>query len=113
MDVELSGKSNVLPISVNKDGTVRKSDKAVDKEEFRLIADYANYRIAEAGNAILKGNTEVNPYLLKNRSSCDYCPYAAVCGFDKKIDGFHYRNIASVPKDHIIAAMKDNKNKKN
>ena len=53
MDVELSGKSNVLPISVNKDGTVRKSDKAVDKEEFRLIADYASDRIAEAGNAIL------------------------------------------------------------
>lgn len=107
MDVELSGKSNVLPISVNKDGTVRKSDKAVDKEEFRLIADYANYRIAEAGNAILKGNTEVNPYLLKNRSSCDYCPYAAVCGFDKKIPGYEVRRLEELSSEEIYERMKE------
>ena len=107
MDVELSGKSNVLPISVNKDGTVRKSDKAVDKEEFRLIADYASYRIAEAGNAILKGNTEVNPYLLKNRSSCDYCPYAAVCGFDKKIPGYEVRRLEELSSEEIYERMKE------
>ncbi|MCI6782226.1 MAG: helicase-exonuclease AddAB subunit AddB [Lachnospiraceae bacterium] len=107
MDVELSGKSNVLPISVNKDGTVRKSDKAVDKEEFKLIADYTNYRIAEAGNAILKGNTEVNPYLLKNRSSCDYCPYAAVCGFDKKIPGYEVRRLEELSSEEIYERMKE------
>lgn len=107
MDVEISGKSNVLPISVNKDGTVRKSDKAVDKEEFKLIADYTNYRIAEAGNAILKGNTEVNPYLLKNRSSCDYCPYAAVCGFDKKIPGYEVRRLEELSSEEIYERMKE------
>ena len=107
MDVELSGKSNVLPISVNKDGTVRKSDKAVDKEEFKLIADYTNYRIAEAGNAILKGSTEVNPYLLKNRSSCDYCPYAAVCGFDKKIPGYEVRRLEELSSEEIYERMKE------
>lgn len=107
MDVELSGKSNVLPISVNKDGTVRKSDKAVDKEEFKLIADYTNYRIAEAGNAILRGNTEVNPYLLKNRSSCDYCPYAAVCGFDKKIPGYEVRRLEELSSEEIYERMKE------
>ncbi len=107
MDVEISGKSNVLPISVNKDGTVRKSDKAVDKEEFKLIADYTNYRIAEAGNAILKGNTEVNPYLLKNRSSCDYCPYAAVCGFDKKIPGYEVRRLEELSSEEIYERVKE------
>ena len=86
---------------------MRKSDKAVDKEEFRLIADYASYRIAEAGNAILKGNTEVNPYLLKNRSSCDYCPYAAVCGFDKKIPGYEVRRLEELSSEEIYERMKE------
>lgn len=107
MDHELSGKSKVIPLTVNKDGSVRSSDKAVDADEFALISDYSNHVIGQAGESIISGDTAVRPYELKERSSCTYCPYAAICGYDEKIPGFHRRKLAVLKAEEIYEKMKE------
>jgi ATP-dependent helicase/nuclease subunit B len=38
-------------------------------------------------------------------SSCDYCPYHCVCGFDKKVKGFEERKPAKIDKKEIYDRM--------
>ena len=48
-----------------------------------------NYRkLKEAGQEILDGEIGVEPYKNGQRTACDYCPYHAVCGFDRKTCGY-------------------------
>ena len=58
-------------------------------------------KLKEAGQEILKGQTELNPYKQGNRTACDYCPYHAVCGFDTKTAGFGFRRLRSMKPEQI------------
>lgn len=41
------------------------------------------------------------PYKQGTRTGCDYCPYHAVCGFDKKTSGFGYRKLRAIKPEEI------------
>lgn len=107
MDTELSGKSSVIPLSLNKDGEIRDNDKAVDREQFALLSHYAEHVIQKNGQSMYQGDTAVRPYQLDKKSSCDYCPYRSVCGFDHRIDGFEMRELASLKGQAIFDKMKE------
>ena len=49
---------------------------------------------------------KVSPFAEGQGSSCDYCPYKAVCGFDVKIKGFQERKPEKINKKEIFERMK-------
>lgn len=93
MDSGMQSASKILPVAENKDGTLRKNSRAVTEEQFGVISDFVNRKIAELGSRMLQGEIDVNPYMLSDRTPCGYCPYQSVCGFDERIDGFSYRRL--------------------
>lgn len=106
MDRDFEKKSSVIPVTLKQSGDISESASHVaDSEEFAVIQEFVNTRMQQAGRAILDGNIEVNPYRNGKGSSCSYCPYAAVCGFDQRIEGFHYRQPAGLKKEEIIEQM--------
>ncbi|MBU9724682.1 helicase-exonuclease AddAB subunit AddB [Diplocloster modestus] len=107
MDQQLSGRSQVIPVCVNKDGSLSKSSSVASSEEFRTISDYVNQKIVELGKGMLDGNIKAEPYELSGQTACDYCPYRAVCGFDEKLDGFARRRFNSYQPDEILRRMKE------
>lgn len=111
MDTELSGRSMVIPLTVNKDGSVRAGDSAVDAEQFAVMRSYADILMRRAGTAILEGDTAARPCRLKDKSSCTYCPYGFVCGFDRKIPGSEPRQLEVLPPEEIYRRMKEDAGK--
>lgn len=107
MDTELSGKSAVIPLSLNKDGEIRDNDKAVNREQFSLLSHYAEHVIQKNGQSMYRGDTSVRPYKLDKKSGCDYCPYRSVCGFDHRIDGYEMRELAPLKGQAIFDKMKE------
>lgn len=93
MDHSMQSVSNILPVAENKDGTLRRNSKAASTEQFGVISDYVNRKIAELGRRMMQGEIDVNPYELEGRTPCAYCPYHSVCGFDERIEGFAYRGL--------------------
>ena len=93
MDHEMQSSSKILPVTENKDGSLRKNSKAASGEQFAVISDYVNRKISELGRRMIQGEISVNPYELDGNTPCGYCPYQSVCGFDEKIDGFVYRSL--------------------
>ena len=90
---------------MKKDGSLSSRSSVVSAEEFEVLSEYVNHRIIESGNEIYQGNVQVEPFVEGQTSSCDYCPYQAVCGFDRKIDGFKERKIQKIDKKDLFDRM--------
>ncbi len=105
MDHNISGRSEVIPVAMNKDGSISKLSSVVSSEDLKTISDYVNQKTVQLGRDILNGHIEVNPYEMSNHSACEYCGYRAVCGYDETIPGYRKRKLPSAKTDEVLARM--------
>ncbi len=90
LDHTIEKESDVIPV-VLRDGEVQAGRSSVaNKERFAKLSQFVHRRLKEAGREILDGEIRVEPYKNGQRTACDYCPYHAACGFDKKISGYEF-----------------------
>jgi len=105
MDDEFEQKSDVIPVELKKSGELSARSSVASVEEFDILSEYVNHNIVKTGNDIYQGNVKVSPFVEGQMSSCDYCPYKAVCGFDVKIQGFEERKAGKIDKKDIFERM--------
>jgi ATP-dependent helicase/nuclease subunit B len=110
LDHKMSGESSVIPVKYNKNGSLAKSSKAVPEETFQLMMNHARKKIEASRERILQGEIVASPYRRGQETGCDYCKYQHVCGFDTKLEGYHYRDIAKMSKEEVIAKMQQDEN---
>ena len=90
MDREIEKESDVIPVAL-KDGMIQENYSSVASgRRFEILKNYVRRQLACSGREILDGNTAVEPYKGAAGSACDYCPYHAVCGFDRKTSGYEF-----------------------
>ena len=94
--------SDVIPARLNKDGSVAKSSQAESLENFSRIRDFANRKVKELGNAIVRGGIKAEPYAEENRNACTFCPYGGICGFDRKIPGYEFRRLRKMNLEDVL-----------
>jgi ATP-dependent helicase/nuclease subunit B len=104
MDESFTDRSDVIPVSRTKSGELSKTSKAYSTEEFQQISDYVSRTIKDLGRRMLDGEISVNPYELKGKTACRYCPYGSICGFDER-SGSSYRKLAQASEEDLFAAM--------
>ncbi len=91
LDRTIVKESDVIPV-VLKDGEVQAGRSSVaNRERFMRLSQFVHRKLKEAGKEILDGEIGVEPYKNGQRTACDYCPYHAVCGFDRKTSGYEFR----------------------
>lgn len=101
MDNTIEKESDIIPV-VLKDGDVQESKSSVaNRERFAHLRQYVQEKLRTAGREILNGQIAAEPYKNGQRTACDYCPYHAVCGFDKKVSGYEFRRWKSRKSDEI------------
>lgn len=106
MDKDFEKRSSVIPVTLKQSGDISESASHVaDSREFAVVQEFVNTRMRQAGRSILDGDISVNPYQDGKEGSCTYCPYASVCGFDQKIEGFYYRKPIDMDREGIIEQM--------
>lgn len=93
MDHGMQSASDILPVTENKDGTLRKNSKAASEAQFAAISKFVSRKLTELGTRMMNGEIAVNPYMLGADTPCGYCPYRSVCGFDERIPGYGYRRL--------------------
>ena len=108
LDRELEqGNSTVIPVGRKKDGSLSATSKVFTREEFEILSRYATKKIKSLGGEILDGNIRLQPYERDKKSACDYCPFQAVCGFDKGIPGCKPRVLSAMEEEEILNKMKE------
>lgn len=101
MDQSIQKESDIIPV-VLKDGDVQEAKSSVaNRERFEKLRSYVQDKLKAAGREILDGEISAAPYKNGPRTACDYCPYHAVCGFDKKTAGYEYRKLKSKKTEEI------------
>ena len=107
MDKTLNtGASQIIPVTIDKSGDISNSKSSViTKEEFTLLQKKIKKIIKEISNEILGGKIEIKPtYNRKEKkSSCEYCPYKTICGFNPKENCYSY--VQNKTKDEIFEKL--------
>lgn len=109
MDQTADKKSDVIPVSYNKDGGIAKSSSVATQEEIEVICGFVHKKIRELGERILNGEIQTNPSMLvdsNKRTACDYCKMNEICGFDKSLAEYHYHEINRMAQSEAIEKMR-------
>ena len=91
LDRTISGKSDVIPITLKKNRDLAAVSKVYSQGGFDQLRREVTQVVCLLAEQILDGSAQANPAVWKDKTACDYCPYKSVCGFDPSIDGYMYR----------------------
>ena len=86
MDSDLlnrGGESDVIPVSVKRDGSFGKNSSIADAEEFSRLCQGVEEKVIEIGRQMASGIIAPSPYRKGNKLPCRYCKYGGVCGFNR------------------------------
>ncbi|GHU41302.1 ATP-dependent helicase/deoxyribonuclease subunit B [Clostridia bacterium] len=100
----LDGIQADLPGTMPEDG--KEISKSANKNklppsDMKLLSNYVNHTLRSLGKEIYQGKIKVNPYRLKEKTACDYCPYHGICGFDDK----GYRRLREMGDEEVLEKM--------
>lgn len=107
MDGNLAKDSDVIPVSLNKDGSYSRYSQVASKEQFDGLSAFVTKKMKEIGCAILNGEADAQPYERKGQTACDYCPFGEICRFDRKIPGTHYRRLKEYTEQEIWEKLEE------
>lgn len=108
LDGEIDGKSDVIPVTLNKDGSLGKRGCSVaTREQFGWLEDYVVRKMKENGQKILKGQIDPYPVFSKQEDGCMWCPYRGICGFDPRIPGYERHELETLPEEEIWKRIRE------
>ena len=98
MDTSLKeGASNIIPVTLKKDGEINESkSSSIKEEEFEKLQEKVRKTIKQIGNEILSGKIDIKPYNYKKHIGCDYCEYKSICNFNPNLKNNTYNYIRKV-----------------
>ena len=96
-----------IMLQVKQDGTIRKSDNALEPSDFDALVDYALRAAAGLTEEILAGKTDVSPVRVTSSfDACQYCEYLSACQFDERA-GSSARRTESLSAREAMQRMRD------
>lgn len=101
------GKSEVIPVSLKKDGSLSAASKAAGEEAFAAIGRYASRMVREAAAGILTGEAEADPYRYRDQTACTFCAFRGICGFDLRLPGCSYRELRVLKTEDALAKIEE------
>ena len=94
MDSNLSDgvSSDIIPVSLKKDGELSKSSKILSEEEFNEKQNRVQEIIKEISQEIYDGKIDIRPYSYRKNNGCKFCKYLSICRFNpnQKDNNYNY-----------------------
>ncbi|TMN23058.1 helicase-exonuclease AddAB subunit AddB [Lentibacillus cibarius] len=107
MDTSLeSGKSQMIPAGVKKNGGFHSNSKIADSDTFRSLQDHIHHLMTQAGIDITSGGVHLNPYQYKQTVPCTYCPFLSVCQFDPTLEENNYRKLPDMKDEEVLDKLR-------
>ena len=101
LDHTIHTESDVIPVVLKGDAVQESKSSVANRERFGHLRNFVLDKLKKEGQEILAGEISIDPYKNGTKTACDYCPYHAVCGFDKKTPGYEYRKWKSKKTEDI------------
>ena len=108
-------KSPVVDLELKKDGGLKAptaEGSRIATADMTALVDFARKKEKEIGGKIAAGSYPVSPLEEpvsgsdgKKRTSCTFCPYGNVCGFDRRLPGYELRRMEKKSLQDIIGEV--------
>lgn len=99
--LDKQGKGTTIPVSMNKDGSIKKGSSVATREQFSLLETHIVETIRNLGKQILEGKVSAQPYKLGDKHPCTYCKYTTICQFDENEIDNDYEKLEPLTKDEV------------
>lgn len=96
-----------LNVTQNKDGSLRKNERLVSKEDLDLLIRNALRRAEEDITAIKSGLIEAAPVISGRTETCEYCDYAAICRRDPYTRSTKPKRLKHLRSDDVYDRLHD------
>lgn len=106
LDIENSGKSDIIPAGFKKDGSLLAASKVASREEFSLLNHHVRRVYQEAGDRMVDGDVDITPYKLKEKTPCTFCSFKSVCQFDQSLEENQFRNLAQKKQNDVLELLR-------
>ncbi|MFS0782941.1 helicase-exonuclease AddAB subunit AddB [Bacillus sp. 1P06AnD] len=97
--------SKVISVAYKTGGLFKSGAPIASEQELQMLRGHIHQIYQQSGNEIMEGNTTINPYKLKDRIPCTFCPYKSVCMFDSALKENQYRNLQPKKHDEIMQSI--------
>lgn len=105
MDNQFESRSEILPLSIKKDGTFYSNSSVIDENKLDVTRNYVKGKIKEIGTDITDGVIDISPYQLQKKTPCTYCAYKPICQFDSILEENEYRVLHNEKEDKLFELM--------
>ena len=109
--LDKSGTGSTIPVSINKDGSIKKGASVATKEQFEALERHILEMIKDLGKEILNGKVSVKPYQLNGKNPCEYCIYHTVCQFNEEMTDNCYEKLDKLSQDEVWNALSEKEGK--
>ncbi|MEF9951575.1 MAG: helicase-exonuclease AddAB subunit AddB [Clostridium sp.] len=107
MDNGLTTKSNIIPVSIKKDGEFSATTNAVDLKDFNILRTYVKNLISGLCSRMLNGDISVYPYKDGDETPCEWCEYSSICQFDTSFKDNVYKVTKTMNKDIAMNRIRE------
>ena len=83
----------VKGLKKKKDGEFYTGAAVAEAAEMNRLGAFTLKKAQALADEMVSGHIEVSPYAYGQESSCTYCAFRGVCGFDDRIEGYHKRKL--------------------
>lgn len=99
--IDVGKGSAIVPVKINKDGSVSKTSAVVSEQEFALLRRHVRTIFQQVGMQMIDGVVDIAPYKRKSETACQYCEFKAVCQLDESLDQDRYRLLKNATLDTL------------
>jgi len=103
-----SGRSDIIPAGLKKDGSFYKDSKVADEETFASLRNHVHELMVQAGIDITSGGVHLNLFQYKQNTACTFCPFRSVCQFEPILESNQYHRLKDMKDDEILAQLRKN-----
>ena len=108
--LDQSGTGSTIPVTFNKDGSIRKGSSVATEAQFKALEHHILITIKQLGKEILDGKVSVRPYQMGDKNPCAYCIYHTICQFNEEMPDNCYEQLDKLSQDEIWNTLQQEQN---
>ncbi|MBN1778212.1 MAG: PD-(D/E)XK nuclease family protein [Clostridiales bacterium] len=94
-----------IPSAVTKTGAPRKKAKALDEKHLDALMDHSKLKAGQFAQRMFEGDISIHPVIHGVKSSCDYCEYRSICGYDPLARGAQATEIYKLEMEELAQRL--------
>jgi len=109
MDYNISSQSDIIPVGLKKDDSFYSNSSVLSEEDFTYLLSHVDNLLRKVCSELVGGKVKMEPYKIQQQTACSFCPYIAICQFDRQLPDNNYRHLIPLKDEEVIQRIKANK----